>query len=99
MPPGCRSRAITANERSCLSKPSAPPATVPIRGRGRTRCTSSVASAESRRRVTVASLHPLVSVDEELLPRDLEALRRFAYLMDEAVAIPGTRRRVGVDAA
>lgn len=38
-------------------------------------------------------------MDEELLPRDLEALRRFAYLMDEAVAIPGTRRRVGVDAA
>ena len=38
-------------------------------------------------------------MDEELLPRDLEALKRFAYLMDEAVAIPGTRRRVGVDAA
>ena len=38
-------------------------------------------------------------VDEELLPRDLEALRRFAVLMDEAVPIPGTGRRVGVDAA
>ena len=38
-------------------------------------------------------------MDEEQLPRDLEALRRFAYLMDEAVAIPGTGRRVGVDAA
>jgi len=38
-------------------------------------------------------------VDEELLPRDLEALRRFAYFMDEAVPIPGTRRRVGLDAA
>jgi hypothetical protein len=37
-------------------------------------------------------------VDEEL-PRDLEALKRFAFLMDEAVPIPGTRRRVGVDAA
>jgi hypothetical protein len=37
-------------------------------------------------------------VDEEL-PRDLDALRRFAYLMDEAVASPGTRRRVGIDAA
>lgn len=38
-------------------------------------------------------------VDEELLPRDLEALRRFAYLLDEAVAVPGTGRRVGLDAA
>ena len=38
-------------------------------------------------------------MDDELLPRDLEALRRFAYFMDEAVAIPGTRRRVGLDAA
>ncbi|HEY2325717.1 MAG TPA: DUF4112 domain-containing protein [Thermoanaerobaculia bacterium] len=38
-------------------------------------------------------------MDEELLPRDLEALKRFAVLMDEAVAIPGTRRRVGLDAA
>ena len=37
-------------------------------------------------------------MDEEL-PRDLEALRRFAYLMDEAVRIPGTKRRVGIDAA
>ena len=33
------------------------------------------------------------------MPRDLEALRRFAFLLDEAVAIPGTRRRVGLDAA
>jgi hypothetical protein len=38
-------------------------------------------------------------VDEEVLPRDLEALKRFAFLMDEAVAIPGTRRRFGLDAA
>ncbi|SRR5581483_196254 len=36
---------------------------------------------------------------EEELPADLLALRRFALLMDEAVAIPGTRRRVGLDAA
>jgi hypothetical protein len=33
------------------------------------------------------------------LPRDLVALRRFAYLMDEAMPIPGTRRRFGIDAA
>lgn len=33
------------------------------------------------------------------LPRDLQALQRFAHLMDEAFAIPGTRRRVGFDAA
>jgi hypothetical protein len=36
---------------------------------------------------------------EEVLPPDLLALRRFALLMDEAVAIPGTNRRVGLDAA
>ncbi|MGK2856468.1 MAG: DUF4112 domain-containing protein [Thermoanaerobaculia bacterium] len=30
---------------------------------------------------------------------DLEALRRVATLLDEAVAIPGTRQRVGLDAA
>src|SRR5881275_1890037 len=35
----------------------------------------------------------------ETLPPDLAALQRFALLMDEAVAIPGTRRRVGLDAA
>lgn len=40
-----------------------------------------------------------MAVDEELLPRDLEALKRFAYFMDEAVAVPGTGRRVGLDAA
>jgi hypothetical protein len=42
---------------------------------------------------------PEVIEADEKLPRDLVALRRFAYLMDEAVAIPGTRRRVGLDAA
>src|SRR5436190_1261680 len=44
-------------------------------------------------------LIPEVIEPDEKLPRDLVALRRFAYLMDEAVAIPGTRRRVGLDAA
>jgi len=41
---------------------------------------------------------PEVVEPDESLPPDLVALRRFAYLMDEAVPIPGTRRRVGVDA-
>lgn len=44
-------------------------------------------------------LIPEVLPPEEELPRDLEALRRFAVLMDEAVAVPGTGRRVGLDAA
>ncbi len=35
----------------------------------------------------------------EPLPPDLIALTRFARLMDEAVAVPGTNRRVGLDAA
>jgi hypothetical protein len=47
----------------------------------------------------VKPIIPEVLGPEEVLPRDLEALKRFAFLMDEAVAIPGTRRRVGVDAA
>jgi hypothetical protein len=47
----------------------------------------------------VKPIIPEVLGPEEELPRDLEALRRFAFLMDEAVAIPGTGRRVGVDAA
>jgi hypothetical protein len=42
---------------------------------------------------------PEVVEPDEKLPADLVALRRFAYLMDEAVAIPGTRFRVGIDAA
>jgi hypothetical protein len=41
---------------------------------------------------------PEVYEPDEQLPADLVALRRFAYLMDEAVPIPGTGRRVGVDA-
>ena len=32
------------------------------------------------------------------LPPDLMALRGFAHFLDEAVAIPGTKRRVGLDA-
>src|SRR5882672_3738748 len=44
--------------------------------------------------LSMARLQP-----DEVLPPDLLALRRFALLMDEAVAIPGTNRRVGLDAA
>jgi hypothetical protein len=42
---------------------------------------------------------PEVIEPDERLPADLVAIRRFASLMDEAVAIPGTRRRIGLDAA
>ena len=42
---------------------------------------------------------PEIVESDESLPRDLRTLRRFAHLMDAAVAIPGTRRRVGLDAA
>jgi hypothetical protein len=42
---------------------------------------------------------PEVIEPDEKLPADLLALRRFATLLDEAVAVPGTRRRVGLDAA
>ena len=42
---------------------------------------------------------PEVVEPEEKLPPDLAALKGFAYLLDEAVAIPGTRKRVGLDAA
>src|SRR5207248_9491769 len=41
---------------------------------------------------------PEVIEPAEKLPRDLVALRKFAYLMDEAVPVPGTRRRIGIDA-
>jgi hypothetical protein len=41
---------------------------------------------------------PEVVEPDAKLPPDLVALRKFAYLMDEAVAIPGTGRRVGLDA-
>jgi hypothetical protein len=43
-------------------------------------------------------LIPEVIEPDEKLPSDLVTLRKFAYLMDEAVPIPGTRRRVGLDA-
>jgi hypothetical protein len=36
---------------------------------------------------------------EEKLPQDLIALRRFAYLMDQAFPVPGTNIRIGLDAA
>ena len=42
---------------------------------------------------------PEVVEPDEKLPRDLIALRKFAYLMDEAVRIPGTGRGIGLDAA
>ena len=42
---------------------------------------------------------PEVIEPDEKLPRDLLALRKFAFLMDEAVQIPGTRMRFGLDAA
>ncbi|HVR41841.1 MAG TPA: DUF4112 domain-containing protein [Thermoanaerobaculia bacterium] len=42
---------------------------------------------------------PEIVEPDELLPADLVALRRFAWMLDAAVAIPGTRRRIGVSAA
>jgi uncharacterized protein DUF4112 len=41
---------------------------------------------------------PEVIEPDEKLPPDLVALRKFAILMDEALPIPGTSRRVGLDA-
>ena len=41
---------------------------------------------------------PEVLEPDEKLPPDLAALRRFATLLDEAVRIPGTGKRVGLDA-
>lgn len=35
---------------------------------------------------------------DEKLPQDLVALRKFAFLMDQAFPIPGTNIRVGLDA-
>lgn len=52
--------------------------------------------------ISMAGLKPFIPEviePDEKLPPDLLALRRFATLMDEAVAIPGTSRRVGLDAA
>ncbi|MEA2239228.1 MAG: hypothetical protein QOC81_3952 [Thermoanaerobaculia bacterium] len=41
---------------------------------------------------------PEVIEPDEKLPPDLVALRHFARLMDEALPIPGTNKRVGLDA-
>jgi hypothetical protein len=41
---------------------------------------------------------PEVIEPDENLPRDLVALRKFAFLMDQAFPIPGTKIRVGFDA-
>ena len=41
---------------------------------------------------------PEVIEPEEKLPQDLVALRKFAYLMDQAFPLPGTNIRVGLDA-
>jgi hypothetical protein len=41
---------------------------------------------------------PDVIEPDEKLPRDLLALRRFAFFMDEAFTIPGTPFKVGLDA-
>jgi hypothetical protein len=43
-------------------------------------------------------LIPEVIEPDEKLPPDLVVLRRFAYLMDEAVSVPGTKKRIGLDA-
>ncbi len=44
-------------------------------------------------------LIPEVVEPDAALPQDLVALRRLAWLLDAAVAIPGTRKRVGISAA
>ncbi len=41
---------------------------------------------------------PEVIEPDEKLPQDLVALRKFAFLMDQAFPIPGTNIRVGLDA-
>jgi hypothetical protein len=40
---------------------------------------------------------PEVIEPDEKLPRDLVALRKFAWVMDLALPIPGTRERIGLD--
>jgi hypothetical protein len=42
---------------------------------------------------------PEVIEPDEKLPPDLVALRKFSILMDQAVGVPGTRFRFGLDAA
>ena len=41
---------------------------------------------------------PEVIEPDEKLPRDLVALRKFAFYMDEAFTIPGTSFKIGIDA-
>jgi Domain of unknown function (DUF4112) len=41
---------------------------------------------------------PEVVEPDEKLPRDIVALRRFAYIMDEAITVPGTPFKIGLDA-
>lgn len=41
---------------------------------------------------------PEVIEPERKLPKDLQALRRFAFYMDEAFNVPGTKFKVGIDA-
>ena len=48
--------------------------------------------------MTDKTIIPEVIEPDEKLPQDLVALRRFAFLMDEALRVPGTRIRVGLDA-
>ena len=50
-------------------------------------------------RVSEPPYIPEVLEPDEKLPPDLRKLRAFASLLDEAVRIPGTNRRVGLDAA
>lgn len=57
------------------------------------------ASVGGQVHMAAKAIVPEVIEPDEALPPDLLALRRFAYLMDEAVKIPGLRQRIGVDAA
>lgn len=41
---------------------------------------------------------PDVIEPDEKLPKDLVALRKFAFYMDEAISIPGTPFKIGLDA-
>jgi hypothetical protein len=41
---------------------------------------------------------PDVIEPDRKLPKDLQALRKFAFYMDEAFRVPGTRFKVGIDA-
>ena len=49
--------------------------------------------------VTTTKVHePVVVEPDASLTPDLVALRRFAWLLDSAFAVPGTKRRVGIEA-